>query len=134
MGTWGIGCFDNDDALDWLSELSESSDLELIATSLNPAKVNGYYLEAPECVRILCAGEVLAALRGKPAASLPDKLRTWTATNATLDPSRHLQAAVQKVDRVLAEHSELDELWKENEGDYPQWRASVLDLRSRLGG
>lgn len=77
---------------------------------------------------------LLPALTGKPAASLPDELRTWTAANATLDPSRQLQAAVQKVDRVVAEHSELDELWKENEAEYPQWRASVLDLRARLAG
>jgi hypothetical protein len=40
--------------------------------------------------------------------------------------------AVAKIDRVLAAHSELDELWKENEADYPTWRAGVDDLRSRL--
>jgi hypothetical protein len=47
MGASAIGCFDNDDALDWLSELSDSSDLELIARSLNPEEVEGYYLDAP---------------------------------------------------------------------------------------
>lgn len=95
MDTWETGSFDNDDARDWLGELSDSSDLGLIAQALDPHEVQGYYLEAPDCVRILCAGEILAALRGQPASSLPDEAREWLEAHAGLDPSPHLQRAIQ---------------------------------------
>jgi hypothetical protein len=32
------------------------------------------------------------------------------------------ELAVARIDRVLAAHSELHELWQENEADYPSWR------------
>jgi hypothetical protein len=51
-----------------------------------------------------------------------------------LDTAPLIPLAIRKVDRVLAENSELNELWLENEVDYPAWKAGVLDLRSRLGG
>src|SRR5262245_36719927 len=99
MGAWETGSFDNDDALDWLVELSESSDLALIAQALHPEEFEGY-LEAAECAKILCAGEVLAALHGKPAKDLPDELVEWKAANAKLDPTPYLAEAIRKVNRV----------------------------------
>jgi len=33
---------------------------------------------------------------------------------------------------VIAKHSELDEVWRENEDEYPDWRAGVDDLKARL--
>ena len=38
------------------------------------------------------------------------------------------------IDRVLASQSELNELWEENDEEYPEWKAGVLELRKRLGG
>jgi len=96
-------------------------------------ELRGYYLQAPDCVAILCAAEVLAALRGRPCPDLPDEVREWVGVHRRLDVTPLLAMAIAKVDRVLAAHSELDELWKENEADYPTWRAGVDDLRSRLG-
>ena len=134
MGTWDTGTFDNDDAMDWAAELADGEDLGVCERSLNPQELQGYYLQAPDCVSILCAGEVLAALRGRPSPRLPEEVQQWVGGHSQLNPTPLVPLALAKIDRVLAEHSELDELWKENETDYPAWRAAVQDLRSRLGG
>ena len=134
MGTWDTKTFDNDDAMDWLSELAQTADLSLCEQCLEGDESQGDYLEAPECVRILCSAEVLAALSGRPAGEIPKNVFEWVAAQRHLDPSPLMQKALQNVNRVLGKSSELHQLWLENETDYPAWRAGVLDLRSRLGG
>ena len=133
MGTWDTKTFDNDDAMDWAAELAEVDDLSGCARALDPEELRGY-LQAPDGVGILCAAEVLAALRGRPSPDLPEEVQQWVGAHRRLDVTALLPVAVAKVNRVLAAHSELDELWKENEVDYPSWRAGVDDLRSRLAG
>jgi len=134
MGTWDTKIFSNDDAMDWLSELEQAGDLSLCEQCLEAVEIQGYYLEAPECVRILCSAEVLAALIGRPSREIPKELFEWVAAHGHLDPSPFIPKAVTKVTRVLAEHSELNEIWQENETNYPDWKARVLDLRFRLSG
>jgi hypothetical protein len=46
MGTWGSGPVDNDDASDWVYDLAEASDFEIVRRSLGVAHV--MYLEARE--------------------------------------------------------------------------------------
>lgn len=46
-GAWDTGPFANDDALDWVWELSESNDLSVIETTLKSAASSSGYLEAP---------------------------------------------------------------------------------------
>jgi hypothetical protein len=72
MGAWGAGAFDNDDALDWLSELVDSPDFALGRAVLDVTALE--YLEAPEGSAALAAAEVVAAARGHPAALLPDEV------------------------------------------------------------
>ena len=133
MGTWDTKTFDNDDAMDWPAELAEADDLSICERALNPEELRGYYLQVSDGVVILCAGEVLAALRGRPSPDLPEEVQQWVTSHRRLDATPLLPVAIAKIDRVLAQHSELDELWKENESDYPSWRSGVDDLRSRLG-
>jgi hypothetical protein len=76
MGTWDTKTFDNDDAMDWLAELRETSNLSLFERCLSPEEVQGY-LEAPECVRILCTAEVLAASRGQSNLEIPKEASEW---------------------------------------------------------
>jgi hypothetical protein len=128
MGTWGMKTFENDEALDWASELEGTKDVTLLGSSLHPAEVNDYYLEAPDCVRILCASEVIAGVIGKPRPSLPENISSWIAKNKNLKVKDLVPLAIEKVQRVLAKDSELDELWAENEQDYPIWKKDVEEL------
>jgi hypothetical protein len=133
MSAWGTGTFDNDDAADWLDEFTAADDETLLQAALEAPEIEEGYLEAPEAARILCACEIIAAIRGKPASELPEEALTWVKQHAWLDVSALVPAAISRIDRILAENSELDQLWRENQDEYPTWRGSVLALKARLG-
>lgn len=132
MGTWGMKTFENDEALDWANDLESTKDEVLLESSLSPAEVDNYYLDASDCVRVLCAAEVIAGVVGRPRSSLPDNVSLWVTkhTNTKIKPLVPL--AIAKVERVLAKDSELDELWAENQQDYSTWRKDVTELLELL--
>ena len=132
MGAWGIGTFENDDAADWLDELQASADSSVLQTALEGTENDEEYLEAPEGIHILCAGEIIAALQGQSAPDLPDEARDWVQEHKSLDVSPLIPIATRKIDRVLDNGSGLRELWQENEADYPAWSESVSSLKARL--
>lgn len=132
MGTWGVNTFENDDAQDWLVELQEDGSVDFLVSSLSADEAGGGYLEAPDGARILCAAEVVAAAVSGDRDALPEEAASWLQAQRGIDFARLAPVAKTSVDRVLAEHSELRELWQENAGDFPEWRASVARLRSRL--
>ncbi len=130
MGAWGYGNFENDDALDWIYELEEASDTSAIVAAL--ARVtdeSADYLEAPECCNALAAAEVVAALNGKAASSLPDEVTTWIKGKAK--PESALLAMTKRAVGAVLGDSELKELWEETE-HYDVWRQTVEDLKVRL--
>lgn len=130
MGTWSTGVFENDDALDWLQELSDTSSIFVLNVTLQEAKAE--YLEAPAGARILGACELIAAVMSEPAAGLPDAARDWVRHQSAADVATMIPSALGAVDRVLGEGSELSELWRENESEYAAWRQCLLDLKTRL--
>jgi hypothetical protein len=130
MGAWAVGNFDNDDALDWTSDLSESKGSGAIRSALKEASSEGY-LEAPVACAALAAAEVVAALLGNPSPSLPDEVREWIKHNRIEVDHDLLSLARAAVIRVK-EKSELHELWQDSK-DYTQWQALEDDLLERLG-
>src|SRR6202048_3411399 len=129
MGAWGMGAFENDDAMDWIAGFCESpGDEELRATLCAAADAKGY-LESPESSNALAAAEVVAALKGVPTANaivvedfLPVIARSGITVTAELTA-----LALRAIDRVATD-SELKELWDEVD-DAPAWRAEVAALR-----
>lgn len=130
MGAWNSGSFDNDDAIDWLDQLVAADDIGMLRETLNMSKLD--YLEAPVAACVLCACEIIVALRGRPSPDLPDIARAWTESHANLDVSSLLRFGIKGIDRVLAEDSELNELWRENAFEYDAWKNNVLSLKARL--
>lgn len=131
MGAWGYESFENDDALDWFSDLEESSDTEYILEALNTITGNiGTYIEAPEAAVAVAASELVAALNDNGASSLPEEVVNWAEGRPKPDPSL-LESARQAVNAVLRD-SELKELWTENAEEFPKWRAVLDDLLLRL--
>ena len=129
MGAWGTQSFENDDALDWLAAL-EAEGLPVAGAALAAVEeLAPEYSEAPTCSAALAAAEVVAAMRGRPAAALPDEVAAWVARMPE-DPGPLVETARRAVDLVAAE-SELRELWAESP-EYETWRATVADLRARL--
>ena len=132
MGAWGIGTFENDEAVEWLDELQASTDSAVLQIALGETEYGEEYLEAPQGIHILCAGEIIAALQGQPTPDLPDEARDWVQEHKSLDVSPLIPIAIRKIDQVLDNGSELRELWQENEADYPAWSESVSSLQARL--
>ncbi|MBA3658437.1 MAG: DUF4259 domain-containing protein [Gemmatimonadales bacterium] len=132
MGTWGGGSFENDDARDWLTRLLASDDLAVVAAALEAATESGGYLMAPEASEAVAAAEIVAALLGRPASSLPDAISAWVAARQVSDAAPLALAATRALD-VVENGSELRDLWQEAGGpSLESWRRAIYDLRSRL--
>lgn len=130
MGAWGTGTFDDDAALDWLDELVASNDaLSFLRGSIDqPAG----YLEYEACHAIACASEMILACNGSTRAELPEEAAAWLGANSGLQAQSLRSPAATALSRVLGEESELNELWSENEDDYPSWRSGLEELAARL--
>ena len=132
-GGWDTGPFDNDDALDWVWELTESDDLSVIDAALDGVLASRGYIEAPTASMAVAAAEVLAALAGSPADRLPDEVSSWVDAH-DLEVNANMTAKARKVIELVMddESSELAQLW----GDAPPlasaWRASLENLAERL--
>ena len=130
MGAWGAGSFENDDAMDWVSELEDEGLIAAGAALQEILELAEEYLEAPACSAALAAAEVVAALRGHPAADLPEDVAAWIAAHPG-DPGGELVAVARRAVDAVAADSELAELW--NESAYPTaWQSAVMDLQTRL--
>ncbi|MFD3875543.1 DUF4259 domain-containing protein [Streptomyces sp. NPDC058623] len=131
MGTWDIGPFDNDTAADFAGDLDEAPMEQrepMIRKALERAVHLADHLVTPDAERAVAAAALVAAQHpdGEPACSnygpseplpvLPADLRTL---------------AIDALDHVVAERSEIAELWDEaREG--PKWRRDVARLRAVL--
>ncbi|MFB7664254.1 DUF4259 domain-containing protein [Kitasatospora sp. NPDC056138] len=139
MGAWEIGPFDNDAAADLAGALDRASDgsregraggggVSLARGVLAAAADTAAYLERDEGAEAVAAAALIAAQcpGGAPVDSAYGPKRPLPVFTAELRP-----LAVRALDRVLAERSELAELWDEA-GAGQQWRAGVRRLRAVL--
>jgi hypothetical protein len=129
MGAWGHGSFDNDDALDWVGELSQAEDTKHIAETFETVLESDDYLEAPDASTGLAAAKVVAALLGHPAPGLPEEVTTWLAGKKP--PSTGLVKKARLVVERILNDSELKDLWAESE-DSSGWQREVEELLKRL--
>ncbi|HET7139649.1 MAG TPA: DUF4259 domain-containing protein [Arthrobacter sp.] len=127
MGAWGYLPFENDDALDWLEEL-EAGGANVVRQAL--AKAGDRYVEAPDGAIAIAAAEVTSASQGNPLGELPEKVTDWVATHGPEITAEDVEMALEAVERVKGEKSELAELW--DDADEPEWRESLDDLAERL--
>ena len=132
-GAWDTGPFANDDALDWVWELSESNDLSVVETTLKSAASSSGYLEAPTASMAIAAAEVVAALRGNPRPELPDEVTEWVR-----DHNVAVGDDLLKIARIAIENakkkdtSELAQLWLDSEELMDAWLKDLDDLLKRL--
>lgn len=131
MGTWGTGLFEGDGPLDWVDDFCESNAVTFLESSLD---VSGDYLDATSGEDALAAAALIAAALDGDTSDLPEDLVDWLEENPEPPVASLVAHAVEAVDRVLDDNSELRELWAENPQGYPRWREAVLILRSRLAG
>ncbi|MFE6054366.1 DUF4259 domain-containing protein [Kitasatospora sp. NPDC056446] len=131
MGTWDIGHFDNDTAADFGGDLDDTAQGEreaLLREVLLRAARAGEFLDDSEGAQAVAAAALVAAQCPGGAA-----VTTAYGPKEALPPlAAELRAlAVEALDRVVAEESELAELWDET-GEAAAWRQGIRSLRDVL--
>jgi hypothetical protein len=129
MGAWGADSFDNDDALDWLSDFCDNPDEGVILTALKTVS-EGESLAAADCNAGVAAAEIVAVLKGTSSAEVPEDVRDCLA-GANIKPDVDLiETALLALSRIKS-RSELKEVWDESESA-SEWYEALGDLESRL--
>src|SRR5687767_2197197 len=99
MGTWGPDAFANDNAMDWIGELSDEG---TVREALRVADVpRDQYVEAPDGEIALAPAEVVAAALGRPLApDMPDEVVAWIDVHGAGAADLRDQA-LAAIDRVM---------------------------------
>ena len=131
MGAWGAGVFENDDAMDFVFELSEAEGWKLVRKTLRDCIDDEGFADASQSSMALAAAITSAAAKGHPHTDLPQEIASWVAQHREDLPAGLEDRAREAVEKVLDEdESELRQLWAE-ENDVA-WKASLDDLINRL--
>ena len=130
MSVWGPGVFENDDALDWLYDLSETGSIGRVSAALDVIlNDNTDELELADCHIALAAAEVVAALHGSAGSDLPEELEEWVG-DKTLDDDE-LRAKAERVAHQILENSSMKKYWDGDE-KHEMWEKNLQDLLRRL--
>ncbi len=114
MGTWQVGPFDNDDAMDFFDEVEETPDAEvppklretLVAVVERPGQVElaeGHVAVATACL--------VAAGRSRAAATGNSSVDAWLAAHRPTVTAEDQRVALAALDRVTGPDSEWMALW-----------------------
>ncbi|MBT2448204.1 DUF4259 domain-containing protein [Streptomyces sp. ISL-43] len=131
MGTWDVGPFDNDTAADFSGGLDEAPEDEregIIRSALVRTIGTRDHLDQDMAVEAVAAAALVAAQcpGGEPVTTPYGPDLPVPQLSADLR-----ELAVQALDRVVTEPSELMELWGETDADGP-WRETIARLRIPL--
>ncbi|MGW7427788.1 DUF4259 domain-containing protein [Streptomyces sp. NPDC054813] len=129
MGTWDVDPFDNDTAADFGGNLDEAAAGErkgIVRSALTRVIDTAAYLEAPECEEAIAAAALVAPQC--PGGEPTDPVYGPEEPLPDLTGLRDL--ALQALDRVLTEPSELMDPWAESDGG-PR-RAGIHRLQDAL--
>jgi len=134
MGAWSHEPFGNDTACDWAYGLDEAEDLSYVEAALdNVLAEPDEYLDADAAAEAVAALEVLAKLLGHGTQSdtYTEEVDAWVA-RIGLTPEPVLRdKALQALQRIVGDNSELPELWADSADD-DAWRAGMASLRDAL--
>lgn len=134
MGTWSHESFGNDTANDWAYELEDATDFSVIETALQVALDEGdEYLDADLAMEAIAAVEVIAKRLGKGTQSdvYTEKVDQWLETISEQPSDDLLSLAKRVLERIVADDSELKELWLEPH-EYELWLGSIQQLKDAL--
>ncbi len=134
MGAWDHTTFGNDDACDWGGDLRAHADLSFVEETLDRViDTGGEYLEAPEASEAIAAAEVVARLQGHFGIrnAYTESVDEWVAGHPLTVPAALARKAHAALDRVLAQPSELLELWEESDR-FQMWRDTITELKGRI--
>ncbi|MBS2963452.1 DUF4259 domain-containing protein [Actinocrinis puniceicyclus] len=136
MGTWQVGPFDNDDAMDFFDEVEETPDSEvppklretLVAVVERPGKV-----ELQEGHVAVAAACLVAAGRSRAAATGNSSVDAWLTAHRPQVTAEDQRVALAALDRVTGPDSEWMALWA-NTPSSAALEERIASLRQVLNG
>jgi hypothetical protein len=137
MGAWGFGYFEDDTALDFMNYLEESDNhVQVIIDAFESAIASDELDYEEGCAAIVAAAYVDRQINGTKFTT-SDQVETLAVDTfperyPKLEFSDLKEEAVQALNKLLTDDSELNQLWQENEDDYPSWRQGITQLIDRL--
>jgi hypothetical protein len=117
MGTWQVGPFDNDDAMDFFDEVEETPDAD-VAPKLRKALVA--VVERPGQVELaeghvaVAAACLVAAGRSRAAATGNASVDAWLTEHRPDVTAEDQRVALAALDRVTGPDSEWMSLWSKS--------------------
>lgn len=137
MGAWGHGIFDDDTAMDTVVEISHSEHPHQFFAAAFDNALETDNLEYDDCHAVIISAAFMdALLNGTPyiieGCEDDDYLGTFARKQIALNVTDLKPIAIEALQVVLSDKSELKELWAENEELYPLWKANVEGLVERL--
>ncbi|WP_185234339.1 DUF4259 domain-containing protein [Teredinibacter franksiae] len=132
MGAWGIGVFDDDTSCEVIEDaIDDGTSIEgIIKKALSSAESD--YIEYTECHEIIVASAMVNSLINGVSYEGVDDLDNWLIKQdkAAVIPFKSKLASALLL--VIGDTSELNELWAENEDDYPTWKGNISAIISGL--
>lgn len=135
MGTWGYKHFENDSAFDYSSMIENSDNPKEILKDTFGHTLQMDNISADQGQALIAfAAYVDSQTNGTKYSDDTDLLDvdTFPQRHPDLDFTDIKEVAYKAVLKVLDKDSELNELWEENEEEYPLWIKEVEGLIERL--
>ena len=131
MGAWGMGVFDDDTSCDLIDEAMEGEVASLIENA--SAHKDSDYLEYEECHEVLVSGAILdSILNGTKYGDAVEGFDEWVSKQPKALVASFKAQILEALNIIVSDKSELNELWQENEDDYPRWKANVNNIIAGL--
>ena len=134
MGAWSSDPFGNDSACDWVYTLEETDDLSFIQSTLESVLLAGDdYLDSCEAEEAVAAADTLARLKGRFSIqnSYTESVDAWVAAHPITPPASLINTALEALERIHTDPSELLELWKDSD-EFSVWMEHLNELKERL--
>ena len=136
MGTWGYKHFENDSAFDYSSMIEDSDNPKEILKDTFGHTLQMDNISADQGQAIIAFAAYVDSQTNGTKYSDDDTdlldVDTFPQRHPDLDFTDIKELAYKAVLKVLDKDSELNELWEENEEEYPLWIKEVEGLIERL--
>ncbi|MCA9029268.1 MAG: DUF4259 domain-containing protein [Planctomycetaceae bacterium] len=125
--------FENDTANDWAYDLADVQDLSVICETI-AACASSEYVDDRLGAQTVAACDVLARLLGKSryCDAYTEKIDIWVRDHPQPVPPKLRSQAVEALDKIRSDDSELAEEWSEDESTYEEWAADLDELAAAL--
>lgn len=132
MSAWGISNFENDTALNWVSELTNKDSFGDFKSLVYEFVDNFSPDETSliDCAKFLAVAETIAGAVGTPSEDYPEELKDWFETKYIKIEQTTINKTIDGVNLILKD-SEAREMF-EDSGYFKTWQENQKNLINRL--